>query len=138
MRQQHEIPECYVEGFVAGVHQRRQGRRGPDRGTAVARVPLSEALSAAACLTQLRRDIRQAAHFPLGSICCEWRYARRVRILLLVNALPWIVDKIRRPAKTGAGTDIGQPRTGTGIMNPVKALEQHGQSVWLDFLARGF
>jgi transaldolase/glucose-6-phosphate isomerase len=23
-------------------------------------------------------------------------------------------------------------------MNPVKALEQHGQSVWLDFLARGF
>jgi transaldolase/glucose-6-phosphate isomerase len=26
----------------------------------------------------------------------------------------------------------------TGIMNPVKALENHGQSVWLDFLARGF
>ena len=25
-----------------------------------------------------------------------------------------------------------------GIMNPVKQLEQHGQSVWLDFLARGF
>jgi transaldolase / glucose-6-phosphate isomerase len=25
-----------------------------------------------------------------------------------------------------------------GIMNPVKALEEHGQSVWLDFLARGF
>ena len=23
-------------------------------------------------------------------------------------------------------------------MNPVKALESHGQSVWLDFLARGF
>ena len=23
-------------------------------------------------------------------------------------------------------------------MNPVKALEQHGQAVWLDFLARGF
>ncbi len=26
----------------------------------------------------------------------------------------------------------------TGIMNPVKALENHGQAVWLDFLARGF
>src|SRR3982750_2398976 len=26
----------------------------------------------------------------------------------------------------------------TGIMNPVKALETHGQAVWLDFLARGF
>src|SRR6202795_1533687 len=24
------------------------------------------------------------------------------------------------------------------IMNPVKALENHGQAVWLDFLARGF
>ena len=23
-------------------------------------------------------------------------------------------------------------------MNPVKALQDHGQSVWLDFLARGF
>jgi transaldolase/glucose-6-phosphate isomerase len=29
-------------------------------------------------------------------------------------------------------------RTEQGIMNPVKALEKHGQSVWLDFLARGF
>jgi transaldolase/glucose-6-phosphate isomerase len=26
----------------------------------------------------------------------------------------------------------------TGNMNPVKALENHGQAVWLDFLARGF
>src|SRR5674476_600194 len=24
------------------------------------------------------------------------------------------------------------------IMNPVKALENHGQAIWLDFLARGF
>src|SRR6267378_1951370 len=29
-------------------------------------------------------------------------------------------------------------RTEQGIMNPVKALENHGQAVWLDFLARGF
>jgi transaldolase/glucose-6-phosphate isomerase len=32
----------------------------------------------------------------------------------------------------------GSARTETGIMNPVKALENHGQAVWLDFLARGF
>src|SRR5579871_2575884 len=33
----------------------------------------------------------------------------------------------------------GRPtRTKQDIMNPVKALENHGQSVWLDFLARGF
>src|SRR5579862_1709779 len=25
-----------------------------------------------------------------------------------------------------------------GIMNPVKQLENHGQAIWLDFLARGF
>src|ERR1700720_3922973 len=29
-------------------------------------------------------------------------------------------------------------RTEAGTMNPVKALESHGQAVWLDFLARGF
>src|SRR5215475_2499179 len=29
-------------------------------------------------------------------------------------------------------------RTEKSIMNPVKALESHGQAVWLDFLARGF
>ena len=29
-------------------------------------------------------------------------------------------------------------RTEQGIINPVKALENHGQAVWLDFLARGF
>src|SRR6202142_3885057 len=32
----------------------------------------------------------------------------------------------------------GPARTEQGIMNPVKALENHGQAVWLDFLARGF
>src|SRR5437868_1255540 len=30
-----------------------------------------------------------------------------------------------------------QDRT-KGIMNPVKELENHGQAIWLDFLARGF
>jgi transaldolase / glucose-6-phosphate isomerase len=34
--------------------------------------------------------------------------------------------------------ETGQLEQKTGIMNPVKALENHGQSVWLDFLARGF
>src|ERR1700674_4334912 len=49
-----------------------------------------------------------------------------------------LVDKIRRPARKGNGTRKGPARTETGIMNPVKALENHGQAVWLDFLARGF
>src|SRR5664279_5760812 len=46
------------------------------------------------------------------------------------------VDKIWFPAGR-----CGNPRpapTETGIMNPVKILESHGQAVWLDFLARGF
>ena len=33
---------------------------------------------------------------------------------------------------------MGQLEQKQGIMNPVKALESHGQAVWLDFLARGF
>jgi transaldolase / glucose-6-phosphate isomerase len=33
---------------------------------------------------------------------------------------------------------MDQPGQKQGIMNPVKALEDHGQAVWLDFLARGF
>src|SRR3954469_16324861 len=40
----------------------------------------------------------------------------------------------RLPARKGAGT----PNRTERIMNPVKALEAHGQAVWLDFLARGF
>src|SRR4030081_2012677 len=47
--------------------------------------------------------------------------------------LPGPVDKISPPAKKCGNLEIEQ-----GIMNPVKALENHGQSIWLDFLARGF
>src|SRR6266849_9008017 len=56
----------------------------------------------------------------------------------LVSTSHGFVDKIRRPARTDTGTRYHQPQTEQGIMNTVKALEQHGQSVWLDFLARGF
>src|SRR5258708_753833 len=38
----------------------------------------------------------------------------------------------------GAGTRRDQPEQNKAIMNPVKALENHGQAIWLDFLARGF
>src|SRR5450631_4239405 len=46
------------------------------------------------------------------------------------------VDKIWLPA--GRCREPGPAPTETGIMNPVKALENHGQAVWLEFLARGF
>jgi transaldolase/glucose-6-phosphate isomerase len=36
------------------------------------------------------------------------------------------------------GTRSDPLKQNKGVMNPVKALEEHGQSVWLDFLARGF
>jgi transaldolase/glucose-6-phosphate isomerase len=45
---------------------------------------------------------------------------------------------IRLHARKGAGTRHGPDRSEQDIMNPVKALESHGQAVWLDFLARGF
>src|SRR4051812_44922419 len=40
----------------------------------------------------------------------------------------------RLRARKGAGTATSS----RAIMNPVKALQAHGQAVWLDFLARGF
>src|SRR4030088_153060 len=49
-----------------------------------------------------------------------------------------VVDKIRLPARRCWNPEKRSARTEQGIMNPVKALEKHGQSVWLDFLARGF
>jgi transaldolase / glucose-6-phosphate isomerase len=49
-----------------------------------------------------------------------------------------LLTKFGVPPEQVLEPDIDQPRTEQGIMNPVKALEQHGQSVWLDFLARGF
>src|SRR5260221_6941175 len=49
-----------------------------------------------------------------------------------------LLTKFGVPPEQVVEPDIEQPRTEQGIMNPVKALEQHGQSVWLDFLARGF
>src|ERR1700685_381487 len=48
------------------------------------------------------------------------------------------VDKIWLPTRSCGNLKIDPLEQKTGIMNPVKALENHGQSVWLDFLARGF
>src|SRR3984957_17809476 len=48
------------------------------------------------------------------------------------------VDKIWLPARSCGNPKIDPLEQKQVIMNPVKALENHGQSVWLDFLARGF
>src|SRR6201996_391430 len=76
-----------------------------------------------------------AAGVPLnsqyrGSICCVWRYGAGVRIF---TRSPPRSALTHPPSRT-----FDQPRTKAGNMNPVKALESHGQAVWLDFLARGF
>jgi transaldolase/glucose-6-phosphate isomerase len=42
------------------------------------------------------------------------------------------------PRKLPGTPKIDQIEQKQGIMNPVKELENHGQAVWLDFLARGF
>src|SRR6266481_8660807 len=47
------------------------------------------------------------------------------------------VDILNHPAGCW-NLRLGRLKQETGSMNPVKALEHHGQSVWLDFLARGF
>src|SRR5215208_1086456 len=55
-----------------------------------------------------------------------------------VGTLPLLT--IRAPArKLEPAPPPGRAKPSrTGTMNPVKALENHGQAVWLDFLARGF
>src|SRR5258706_2456473 len=49
-----------------------------------------------------------------------------------------LLTKFGAPTEQVVEPDIEEARTEQVIMNPVKALEQHGQAVWLDFLARGF
>ena len=56
----------------------------------------------------------------------------------LVGTSQGLVDNIRLPARMVREPATDQLEQKTGIMNPVKALENHGQAVWLDFLARGF
>src|SRR3954451_17985192 len=60
-------------------------------------------------------------------------FARRI---FRLTALPR-VDFPALPPKAAGNPKIDRSNR-TGIMNPVKALENHGQAVWLDFLARGF
>jgi len=52
-----------------GLHQRRQGRRGPDRRTAVPGIPLFEALSTARWRRKFAPRSPPNSRFP-GSICC--------------------------------------------------------------------
>src|SRR5260370_9277020 len=49
-----------------------------------------------------------------------------------------LLRKSGAPPEQVLEPEMDQLEQEQGIMNPVKALEQHGQSVWLDFLARGF
>jgi hypothetical protein len=55
----------------------------------------------------------------------------RAEAAAAVLTIPW-------SRQTRCGVRKQAARTEAGIMNPVKALENHAQSVWLDFLARGF
>src|SRR3979490_1102941 len=85
---------------------------------------------------QIGRRSPRNGQFP-GSICCEWRYGGGARIFPLVGASPDLLTRFSCPPE-GVGIRNRPARTEQGIMNPVKALENHGQAVWLDFLARGF
>src|SRR5207253_791744 len=72
-----------------------------------------------------------------GSNRCQWRYRPGPPHSIRLQAQP-NVDFPALPPKAAAGNPkIDRPNR-TGTMNPVKALENHGQAVWLDFLARGF
>src|SRR5437879_2930666 len=69
---------------------------------------------------------------PGGVIPFEWPDSTRTP--------PALVDIPPARQKAAPNSRAGRPQIQVepGIMNPVKALENHGQAVWLDFLARGF
>src|SRR5882672_11105309 len=56
----------------------------------------------------------------------------------LIGTAQPLVDNPASRQKRYGNSRTGPARTEQGIMNPVKALENHGQAVWLDFLAPGF
>ena len=67
-----------------------------------------------------------------GSLSRKWRYANGILQVSKPKA-DFAGPFGRESAKTNH-----RRTAAVSIMNPVKALESHGQSVWLDFLARGF
>src|SRR5437773_909070 len=71
-----------------------------------------------------------------GSNRCQWRYRPGPPHSIRLQAQP-NVDFPAPSPKAAGNPKIDRPNR-TGTMNPVKALENHGQAVWLDFLARGF
>src|SRR5438876_471333 len=78
----------------------------------------------------------------MGPLCRINRHHHRHAHFRCLGAVEGPVDKIRLHARKGAESrhrpDPKASNREEPIMNPVKALEAHGQSVWLDFLARGF
>src|SRR5512147_2708904 len=70
-----------------------------------------------------------------GSNQSQWRYRPEPPLSIRRRTQP-NVDFPALPPKA-AGNPKNRPNR-TGTMNPVKALENHGQAIWLDFLARGF
>src|ERR1700686_4575306 len=57
-------------------------------------------------------------------------------ILSVSPCQDWLT--FRLDARKGAESSTDAREQKQVSMNPVKELENHGQSVWLDFLARGF
>jgi len=59
-------------------------------------------------------------------------------IRLYVPSIDQIVDDSAPRHKVRIARGTTALERNKGIMNSVKALEKHGQAIWLDFLARGF
>src|SRR5215212_9945401 len=59
-------------------------------------------------------------------------------IRLYVPSIDQLVDNSAPRQKVRIARGTTALERNKGIMNSVKALEKHGQAIWLDFLARGF
>src|ERR1700758_4769763 len=91
------------------------------------------------------RQLRPRAAFAIAFQAAGWhplrngskRYRRRY-IQLEEICRDSCVDNPSARQKGAGSLQFGADWAEQTIMNPVKALETHGQAVWLDFLARGF
>src|SRR3569623_1960197 len=84
------------------------------------------------------RDCGARCYDRLGSLRRPFRCHHRYAYFRLLGAAKGSVEEIWLRTGKSCRSGFASNRTEQGIMNPLKELQNHGQAIWLDFLARGF
>ena len=83
-----------------------------------------------------RVTVEQGSNSWLGSLRRVFRNDDRYAHIRVVSSAEGPAGEVRLRGRQGAGGGSASDRREQNHMNPLKELQQHGQSVWLDFLAR--